>query len=196
MLLAATGRLSEALREIDFAISRRPHRSTWRVLRATILYLQRRYPEAVTATDEALHINDDERGAWEWRSRALFQLGRGGEAIEALAKVAFTDHAERLEAAVLEGGGPRGLQMLLQLTGGWHQRVEQSWRRAPWRALLRDRDGALEELERAYEYRNVNLIYLATDPVYDDLRNEPRFQRILSAMGLAAALQDESPHTN
>jgi DNA-binding winged helix-turn-helix (wHTH) protein/Flp pilus assembly protein TadD len=196
MLLAATGRLDDALREIDFAISRRPHRSSWRVLRATVLYLQRRYPEALAATDQALQINDDDRDAWEWRSRALFQLGRGEEAVEALAKVAFADHAEQLEAAVTEGGGPLGLQMLLQLTGGWHRRVEQSWRRAPWRALLRDRDGALDELERAYEYRNLNLVYLASDPVYDDLRNEPRFRRILAGMGLSVALQNENPLTH
>jgi DNA-binding winged helix-turn-helix (wHTH) protein/Tfp pilus assembly protein PilF len=184
MLLAATGRLQEAKDHIDFAIARQPYRGTWLVLRSTILYLQRRYPEAVAAADEALALNDEERAAWEWRSRALFQLGQRADAVRALAQVAFAHDRTELDRAVRENGGDGGLRRLLDRTGVWPGPVEQSWRRGPWRMLLNEHEEALTELEHALEYRNVNLLYVAVDPVFDPLRENPRFRRIVAAMGL------------
>ena len=184
LLLAATGRLREALEQIDRALSARPLEVGWHVIRATILYLDRRFEESIAAGAKALAITESERGPWEWRSKALFQLGRGEEAIKALAEVAFAEHSSRLDAAVRAGGRDAGLRTLLEITDDWRSHKEQAWRRAPWRALLGDTDGALSELETAYELRNVNLIYIATDPVYDPIRDQPRFQRILKGMGL------------
>jgi tetratricopeptide (TPR) repeat protein len=187
MLLAATGRLEQALSEVEISLKHEPHHVGWRVMRSTLLYLQRRYPEAVAAADHALAVDNRERTAWEWRARALFQLGRGDEAIGALAHTAFSDQADALEAALRAGGSDRALQHLLDLTNTTRGRIEQSWRRGPWRALLKDHAGALDELERAYEYRNVNLLYIATDPVWDAVREHPRFRKVLAGMGLEDA---------
>jgi DNA-binding winged helix-turn-helix (wHTH) protein/Tfp pilus assembly protein PilF len=184
MLLAATGRLPEALEQIDRALSRESFDVGWHAQRAAILYLARRYEESIAATDRGLAITEAERGPWEWRSKALFQLGRGEDAIKALAEVAFAEHSLRLDAAVREGGRDAGLRELLAITGDWRSRREQAWRRAPWRALLGDTEGALSELETAYELRNVNLLYITTDPVYDGVRHEPRFKSIVLGMGL------------
>jgi tetratricopeptide (TPR) repeat protein len=43
---------------------------------------------------------------------------------------------------------------------------------------------ALEWLEKAYEAHDPNSPYLSVDPIFDDLRNEPRFQDILRRMKL------------
>ena len=53
------------------------------------------------------------------------------------------------------------------------------------RALLQDDAGVLDELEQAFQLRNVNLMYAAVDPAYDRIRPHPRFQRVLTRMGLA-----------
>jgi hypothetical protein len=74
---------------------------------------------------------------------------------------------------------------LLAITDDWRGRIEFSWRRAAWRLLLNDSEGALEELERAYEMRRFNAIYFGVDPVYDRLRQHPRFQKIVAGLGLA-----------
>ena len=191
MLLAATGRLRDALDQIDLALNSQPLEVGWHAIRAAILYLDRRYDESIAATDRAMAITQDERAPWEWRSKALFQLGRGEEAVKALAQVAFASHSLELDAAVREGGREAGLRRLLEVTGDWRSQKSQAWRRAPWRALLGDTEGALAELEAAYELRNVNLIYLGVDPVYDKIRDEPRFQRILRGMGLPAGTTRE-----
>jgi DNA-binding winged helix-turn-helix (wHTH) protein len=192
MLLAATGRPAEALGQIDIALTTRPYEVMWHGIRAAILYLQRRYPEAVAAADKALAINETHRPGWEWRSRALFQMNRGAEAVNALAQEAFAARSTELDLAVRQEGTDGGLRKLLEITGDWRGRVEQSWRRAPWRALLKDDEGALEELERAYEHRNVNLIYIGLDPVFDRIRAHPRFLKVLADMGLQAELSRHS----
>lgn len=180
----ATGRLDEALREMDFALEHRPYEVNWHAIRASILYFLRRYPDVIAATDRALALDNRERALWEWRSKALFQMGRGDEAIRALAQGAYASHAAELEAAVAEGGATAGLQRLLAITGNWQARDEFAWRRGPWRLLLGDLEGGLDELERAYALRNYHLMYLRVDPVYDAIRAHPRFQAVLSGVGL------------
>jgi DNA-binding winged helix-turn-helix (wHTH) protein/Flp pilus assembly protein TadD len=188
MLLAATGRRQEALEHIELALAAQPLEVGWHTIRAAILYLDRRYEDSIAAGDRAMAITQDERGPWEWRSKALFQLGRRDEAVKALAQVAFAEHSRQLDAVVRDGGSDAGLRTLLEVTGDWRSQREQSWRRAPWRALLDDSEGALTELETAYELRNVNLLYIGTDPVFDKIRDHPRFQRILRGMGLRVGI--------
>jgi DNA-binding winged helix-turn-helix (wHTH) protein/tetratricopeptide (TPR) repeat protein len=188
LFLVAMGRIDEALEHIDFALAANPNEVGWHSIRSSVLYVARRYPEAIAAADRALALDDKEGAAWQWRARALFQVGRGAEAIRGLAQVVFREHAAALERAVAAGGVDDGLKELLAITGDWQARFAQSWRRASWRALLGDNEGALDEIERAYQRRNYNLMYLAVDPVYDDIRGHPRFQAILQGMGLAPAI--------
>ena len=145
----------------------------------------RRYRDAIVTAYRALTIDDSARAPWEWRSKSLFQLGRGPDAVRALAQEAFAEHFATLDAAVRDGGASAGLRTLLSVTGDWRLRAEQSWRRIAWRALLQDDAGALDELEQAFQLRNVNLMYAAVDPAYDRIRPHSRFQRVLTRMGLA-----------
>ena len=41
-----------------------------------------------------------------------------------------------------------------------------------------------EELEKAYEVRDVWMYNLNVDPVFDPIRNEPRFRALLKKMNL------------
>ena len=52
-------------------------------------------------------------------------------------------------------------------------------------ARLGDKEGALSELERAYDQHNEQLAYVKTWPVFDGIRSEPRFQALLKKMTLA-----------
>ena len=95
---------AEALEQIEFALARQPYDVGWHAIRASILYSARRYPEAVEAADKGLAVKDTERGPWEWKSKALFQMGRGADAIKALAQQAFAPHSTALDRAVQESG--------------------------------------------------------------------------------------------
>jgi hypothetical protein len=43
-------------------------------------------------------------------------------------------------------------------------------------------DEALEWLEKAYQARDQNMPYLGVDPIFDTLRDDPRFQALLRRM--------------
>jgi Flp pilus assembly protein TadD len=49
---------------------------------------------------------------------------------------------------------------------------------------LGDADGAFAWLERAYQERSQGLTYLKTDPLFDPLRSDPRFDNLLRRVGL------------
>ena len=188
MLLGATGRLQEALEQVDQGLAGRPYNLVWQSIRVRILYSMRRFPEALETADHILSIDRGAAGGWEWRSRALFQMGRSDEAVQALASSPlWSEHAAELETAFRRGGSEAALRALLQITSGWNATAESS-RRAAWKALLGDGPGALDELETAKRSHNLGLIWVGVDPVYDFLREEPRFQRILEEMNLAPLL--------
>ena len=192
MLLGATGRQQEALRQVDRGLERQPFQLSWLEIRASILYFDRRYVESVAAADKALSIDTKHVAAWDWRSKALFQLHRGPEAIQALAQGRFAENAAELERAVRDGGVPNGLRKLLEITDDQQKRIEHSWRRASWRALLDDDDGALDELETAVRARRVNAVNFGVDPVYDGLRRQPRFVEVMKEIGVAPYLLPET----
>ena len=185
MLLAVTGRPEAAVEQVDIGLASDPYQMSWLEIRASALYYGRRYDESIATADRALAIAKTNRAAWDWRSKALFQLGRGREGVHALAQTLLADHSRDLEHAVARGGTDGGLRKALELTDDWRGRVEHAWRRAGWRALLDDREGALDELERAYEARRFNAINLGADPMYDRIRPLPRFQSLLAHMDLA-----------
>ena len=47
-----------------------------------------------------------------------------------------------------------------------------------------DAELALDYLELAYEAHDGNIPYLSVDAVFDDLRDEPRFQSLIQRLGL------------
>jgi serine/threonine protein kinase/tetratricopeptide (TPR) repeat protein len=58
---------------------------------------------------------------------------------------------------------------------------------------LREHDRALEYLEKSYEEHSHWLIYLHIDPSMDGLREDPRFQNLLSRVGLPARVAANAP---
>jgi hypothetical protein len=49
---------------------------------------------------------------------------------------------------------------------------------------LGEKEKALEWLEKCYADQDTHCWFLKVDPLYDSLRNEPRFQAVLKKVGL------------
>jgi serine/threonine-protein kinase len=51
-------------------------------------------------------------------------------------------------------------------------------------AAIGDLDEAMAQLQRALEARSAGMIYLLVDPMYDPLRDDPRFREMVKKVGL------------
>jgi tetratricopeptide (TPR) repeat protein len=60
-----------------------------------------------------------------------------------------------------------------------------------WIALiylgLNEKDNTFEYLQRAFDERNAWLVYLKTNPVFDSLRSDVRFDELLKRVGLTSS---------
>jgi DNA-binding winged helix-turn-helix (wHTH) protein len=181
LLLLVLGRTREALDQIDIAIKGAPFHAGYHVIRARVLYFLQRYPEAVEAADRAAAIQRTEQSAWEWRSQALLQMRQAGPGIDSMTEYHFPQHRARAAAAVRQGGTEAGLRVLIEAAGDART---HSWRRARWKFILGDQDGALDELDIAHQAHLFELMFVAVDPVFERLRGHHRFQRLLEDMRL------------
>ena len=57
-------------------------------------------------------------------------------------------------------------------------------------ARLGDKNQALAALEQAYHDRDSNLTYVKVEPAFDDLRSDPRFQKIVQQLALPQLVSD------
>ena len=105
--------------------------------------------------------------------KKYFEIRHDQEALEALKK------------GDQEGGYSLALQRVAELL------IERSATRyiTPWQiATLYTRAGLKEEalvwLEKAFDEHDPNMPYLSVDPIFDNIRDEQRFQDLLSRMHL------------
>jgi serine/threonine protein kinase len=184
------GRFEEALGECKRAQELNPLSRNVAQTRATILMTMRQYDRSIEEYKALLEISPDYYTARFWLAFPYAFKGMHDEA------VASIDEA----MAVSRGGAPlmwtvKGF--IYSITGKKEeakktldQMLEQSKRSyvAPWMIAgiyigLGDRDKAFEWIEKAFKERDHWLIYLKVNPIFDNLRSDPRFSKILKRMG-------------
>jgi len=197
-MLASAGQLEQALKEINYAVALDPIRAPSVTMRAGILYLSGRYEEAISTARHALGLQPDSSSAWDWIYRSCIRLNRVEEAIAA--RAAVNAHYAGLSAdarfelehrwtAVYKQRGLRGLvEAFLSETSTKPTLDHYRYERATWRIWIGDREGALSELENVFDFRPFHCTYLAVDPIFQPLRGEPRFQEVLSRIGISAVM--------
>jgi DNA-binding winged helix-turn-helix (wHTH) protein/TolB-like protein len=191
-LLAITGRVDEAKQEMRMALEIDPMSPNFLADLGQMYYFAREYDEAESYCHKALEIAPDFVFAHEYLFEIYLKTGRVAEAFEECrqhARINTFDPAKdnapddaRLRAKYLQAG----------MRGFLLQRIEDHGMRCPgacyvlskFYARLGDKEQALGGLEKSYEARDFLMPFVYTDPVFDDLRAEPRFQTILHRMGL------------
>ena len=184
------GRFDEALRESEFARRLDPLSLIIATDRAAIFYFARQYDRAVEQYQSALEM-DPSFGRAHLVIDAYMQQGRFTEA-----------EAELGQWRRQSGDGTNTNSRLVYLYGRMGQkdkaRAELKKLEAMTQTLRPDpvamamaylgvgnNDAALSSLERAYAQRSNLLTALKVEPVYDPLRDDPRFQELLRRVGLA-----------
>jgi tetratricopeptide (TPR) repeat protein len=155
-------------------------------------YVERDFRGCVRQAQYARAVHPDNHNPYYWVARASIELGDFAEAFEAIRLHRQVE--PYLELSALEGrayalmGQPeKARETLGQLESqmGYVSPYFVAW----VRAALKDKAGALAALERAYDDRFERLVNsdyggLRTDPAWDDLQGDPRFEALCQKVGL------------
>jgi serine/threonine-protein kinase len=158
-----------------------------------LAFFQRHHAAGLSALAEVLDLDPDFAAAHHFLGLTHLQLANGAEAhakleravtlsgrsAETLASLAWADARlgrEQAARAALEELGSRAGR-------GYVSPV----RIAQVLLGLGDRDAALARLSEAAELRACDLVWLGVHPVYDEIREDPRFRMIVERLGLASS---------
>jgi tetratricopeptide (TPR) repeat protein len=189
-LLTWLGRTEEGLAHARRGRALDPLSTGSTVQLAWILYHARRYDAAIDELRNVL-IAEPERGDALWfLGFALTDASRPAEAIQTLEHLAEVWSRSSASLGVLTRAYARAGRLAEA-----HQIVEELERRSRAGYVppavfvnayvgINDRDRAFRALERAYNEHSNIMTSLTTHPLYDPLRDDPRFAALLRRVGL------------
>ena len=183
------GRPKEAALQADRALELDPLNTLFQGIHAMYLMQARRYDDAVSLLRKILDTAPNDAIALSTLRTAYHMKRMYNEALE-IWKASYAAKGDRealdaLERGFAEGGYRGALQRVAETLVARSRTTYVT----PWQiATLYTRAGknseALEWLEKAYQAHDQNMPYISVDPIFDDLRKEPRFQDILRRMKL------------
>lgn len=183
VLLGIEGRFAEALDQLQVAQQLDPF--SWRLAarRVGILYLARRYDEAIWEARRALE--HDPNSAWTWRNLGLSYEAKGDfdSAIAAYLKAEKLGTGHLGRAYALAGRTTEAEIMLAALEKRYQQSGVAQMEIAMVHTGLGTIDRALQWLATAFQ-EQAWLGSLQVSPFWDRLRPDPRFGRLLGKIGL------------
>ncbi|HET7756835.1 MAG TPA: TIR domain-containing protein [Steroidobacteraceae bacterium] len=142
------------------------------------LYGARRYGEAADAQAEAIRVNPDFKSAYGERGLAFYGLG-DLEKARASCETMRDDWLSQQCLAVVYDKLGRHVEAEAELAKMKAAQGDSlAYQYATIYAQWGDRGKALESLDTAMRLRDPGLVLLKTDPLFDPLRNEPRFQAL------------------
>lgn len=178
------GDLSGASREIRRAREADPLSPSIGVDAALMLYYARRYDDAIAEFQRVLSLDPRFGQALQFLLLAFVEKGdlEGARGICSRPSSAAEGWVAQNCVAILaahSGNRAEAEAAMSGITG------PERWMTAAAVALaLGDRDAALARLEDGYRLHSASALLLAADPLFDDLRGDPRFEDLLHRVGL------------
>ncbi|MRR38837.1 tetratricopeptide repeat protein, partial [bacterium] len=189
--LSAMGRYPEALAEYRRALELDPLSLIINTNIAHAYYFSRDYHRAIEQCRQAIALDANFPNAHADLGRAFLLKGMQREAITEL------ETASRLDGGPINGHGRLGyafavsgrrtdaLRLIDEMTRPSGQKMVPAVAIALVYVGLRNHDRAIHWLNVAAEQRSPRLALIKVDPLYDDLRPDPRFLNLLRRMNLA-----------
>jgi TolB-like protein/Tfp pilus assembly protein PilF len=181
------GRPDEAMVWVKRALELDPFNAKVQSFYAIDLLYVRRYDDAISAARTALRLQADAPVARSALHDAFFQKGMYDEvlALDRERVANYPELKEALERGYAEAGYAGAQKRLADLLAARFAKPGgiRAADLANFYLYAREKEHALEWLERGYEERDASMPYLGL-PLYDSLRPDPRFQDILRRMGL------------
>jgi tetratricopeptide (TPR) repeat protein len=190
--LSYIGRFEEAIAEAQLARRLDPLSVVTNSLLGLVLYRARRYAEALDALQQAIELDPQHPMPYLPQGLALSMLGRHDEAVAALETgAAVSDRSSEMLAQLALASGRAGLTdrsraLLVELEARSRMQHVPRFAFALVHTGLGEWEAAIEALEEAYQDREWYLCVLKTEPIFDPLRGDPRFQELLRRVNLVS----------
>jgi TolB-like protein/DNA-binding winged helix-turn-helix (wHTH) protein/Flp pilus assembly protein TadD len=188
-LLSQMGRHGEAQQSTRRARELEPLSAIMPALASQVSFQARDYRAALEHARQAIILDPEFWIGHMMRGQALEQLGEHESALEALTTAArFSGQNSKplsLRAYILAklGRTDEARGMLRTLESVSQANYVPPYAMALIDAGLGERESAYTWLERAYDARDVHLIYLTVDPKWDLYRPDPRFEALIVRCG-------------
>jgi TolB-like protein len=188
-LLPAVGRLEEGLREMRTSLKLDPLSPEFSNWTARFLLYQRRPADAIEESHRTLELDHLYPRAHLTIGLARLMEGDPEAGLESLRRSAEVSSSPSFRAFLAYGLAAAGREAeARQVLEEFGSEGQASYVRAEFLAaaygMLGDRDEAFRQLARAFEERSAGLIYLHLDPLYDSIREDPRFRALVEKIGL------------
>jgi TolB-like protein/Tfp pilus assembly protein PilF len=189
-LLSFTGRADEAIESMLRALDLDPVSRIFNSCFGQVLYFARQYDEAVAHLDAAIELDPANAGPLSWLGMVHIQQQEYARAEEALNKgLEAGSFVSRNTGALgyccgVQGKREQALAHLERLSELAAESFVDPCFEAWVHVGIGDTDGAQAALERAYDQDANWLVALKVDPFFDDVRSDPRFEKLLRLMNL------------
>jgi tetratricopeptide (TPR) repeat protein len=188
--LSAMGRLDEAQAEQRRARELDPHSLTLNMNAADPFFFGRQFDRAAAHLHALLEQEPRFFPALFNLGRVYIEQGRYDEAIAAFHHAAYSSGNREgslalAQAYALAGRAEEAHGILQQALANADRRYVASPVVARVYLGLGERDKAFEWLDKGVEERSFWIVFLKTDPAYDSIRSDPRFQDLLKRTGFA-----------
>ncbi|MGA2533597.1 MAG: protein kinase [Candidatus Aminicenantales bacterium] len=188
-LLNITKRPEEAMTHIQRALEMDPLNALFRGFYAMDLMYVHRYDDAIAVIRDTLKNSPNDLIALSTLRSAYHMKHLYPEALDAwkASYAARGDQAaeEALALGFKEGGYPRALQRAAEtLAARSRTAYVPAWQIGTLYTRAGMKDEALEWLKKAHQAHDPNMPYISVDPIFDILRDDPRFRDLLRQMNL------------
>ena len=189
-LLTATGRWDEALASFKRAQELDPLAPVITAVPAWTYFYARQYDRAIEPCRKALELDPNFALGHLWLGQAYERKGDYANALSEFTKAAELSNGSPEFAALLahayavSGDRPRATEIVNELNESSKHRYVSPYYVATAYVGLRDKDAAFKWLHKALKDRQHMLLFLEHDPRLDELRDDPRFARLMAERGL------------
>jgi tetratricopeptide (TPR) repeat protein len=182
-----TMRYEDALRLLDEARARDPLSPMMGAQHGWFLTLLRRYEDALAVVETAIELDPLFFRAYANLAWVYLELGRPQEALDAVRRASTLNGLPLFEPTVAEceasiGDRAAAISRMRELEARGEY-VSPYWRARAW-TRSGDADRALTLLEESVEAREWFVILLGHEPAFDPLRDDIRFTKLLTRVGL------------
>jgi eukaryotic-like serine/threonine-protein kinase len=188
--LAPLARFDEARSELEIARKIDPLNLVINTSLGLQYYFERQYDQAIKEHLKTLEMDQNFGLAFYFLGQAYVQKGVFGKAIAALEHaVLLSGHSPETKAALghayaMAGKKVKALTVLKELKKLSAGRYVSPVLIAQICISLEDWEEAFKHLDRAYEWRSTDLIWIKTRPVYDGIRSDSRYVNLCKRIGL------------